>query len=125
MFATILGPYPRPAGLDDEAALDLALADQLDANLGMLADGRSEPDADPLAARGGAPTPAPPPPPPPAASPRDRSRRVSSGRTRPRGHPPGPPPRVSGRRWPLRRRATWSFARSSPPGRRGGRARRT
>src|SRR3990170_2172536 len=50
MFATILGPYPRPAGLDDEAALDLALADQLDANLGMLADGRSEPDADPLAA---------------------------------------------------------------------------
>src|SRR3990170_290928 len=50
MFATILGPYPRPAGLDDEAALDLALADQLDANLGMLADGRPEPDADPLAA---------------------------------------------------------------------------
>jgi hypothetical protein len=50
MFATILGPYPRPDGLDDEAALDLALADQLDADLGMLADGRSAPDADPLAA---------------------------------------------------------------------------
>src|SRR3989304_5392323 len=54
MFATILGPYPRPAGLDDEAALDLALADQLDANLGMLADGRPAPDAGPPAAGGGA-----------------------------------------------------------------------
>jgi hypothetical protein len=51
MFATIIGPYPRPDGLDDEGALDLALADQLDADLGMLADGRWTPDtADPLGA---------------------------------------------------------------------------
>jgi methionine synthase II (cobalamin-independent) len=40
MFATILGPYPHPVGLDAEAALRLALEDQLEADLGLLADGR-------------------------------------------------------------------------------------
>ncbi len=50
MFATIVGPYPRPAGLDDEAALRLALSDQLEAQMGILADGAATPDPDVLAA---------------------------------------------------------------------------
>lgn len=50
MFATIVGPYPRPDGLDDEAALRLALADQLKAELGILADGAPTPDPDALGA---------------------------------------------------------------------------
>lgn len=50
MFATIVGPYPRPVGLDDEAFLRLALTDQLEAGMGILADGAATPDPDPLAA---------------------------------------------------------------------------
>lgn len=50
MFATIVGPYPRPAGLDEEAALRLALGDQLEAEMGILADGATTPDPDALAA---------------------------------------------------------------------------
>jgi hypothetical protein len=50
MFATIVGPYPRSAGLDDEAALCLALTDQLEAHMGILADGAATPDADVLSA---------------------------------------------------------------------------
>lgn len=50
MFATIVGPYPRPDGLDDEAALRLALTDQLEAGMGILADGLADPDPDALAA---------------------------------------------------------------------------
>jgi len=50
MFATIVGPYPRPDGLDDEAALRLALEDQLRAEMGILADGAPTPDPDALAA---------------------------------------------------------------------------
>lgn len=46
MFATIVGPYPRPDGLDDLAALRLALSDQLEAELGILADGAPTPDPD-------------------------------------------------------------------------------
>src|SRR3990172_6813710 len=94
MFATILGPYPRPAGLDDEAALDLALADQLDANLGMLADGRPEPDADPLAAWRVADAPArslPPPPPPPRAPAPGRVRAGAPGPSTAARSPAGPP----------------------------------
>jgi hypothetical protein len=51
MFATILGPYPRPVGVDAEAALRVALEDQLEANVGLLADGRvMAPGADAVAA---------------------------------------------------------------------------
>src|SRR5207342_610195 len=50
MFATIVGPYPRPDGLDDEAALRLAIEDQLLADMGVLADGAATPDPDALAA---------------------------------------------------------------------------
>jgi len=50
MFATIVGPYPRPDGIDDEAALRLALGDQLEAEMGILADGNATPDPDCLAA---------------------------------------------------------------------------
>ncbi|MET1232644.1 MAG: hypothetical protein ABWY52_07315 [Candidatus Limnocylindrales bacterium] len=50
MFATIVGPYPRPDGLDDESVLRLALADQLEAGMGILADGAPTPDADPVGA---------------------------------------------------------------------------
>ncbi len=46
MFATIVGPYPRPHGLDDEAALRLAIEDQLRADMGVLADGAVTPDPD-------------------------------------------------------------------------------
>jgi hypothetical protein len=50
MFATIVGPYPRPAGVDDEAALRLAIEDQLLADMGVLADGAATPDPDAVAA---------------------------------------------------------------------------
>ncbi len=50
MFATIVGPYPRPDGLDDEAALRLAIEDQLLADMGVLADGAATPDPDAVAA---------------------------------------------------------------------------
>ena len=50
MFATIVGPYPRPDGLDDEAALRLAIEDQLLADMGVLADGAAAPDPDAVAA---------------------------------------------------------------------------
>lgn len=50
MFATISGPYPWPAGLADDAFLELALGDQLEADLGMLADGLASPADDPVAA---------------------------------------------------------------------------
>jgi hypothetical protein len=50
MFATIVGPYPRPDGLDDESALRLALGDQLEAGMGILADGATTPDSDAVAA---------------------------------------------------------------------------
>jgi methionine synthase II (cobalamin-independent) len=50
MFATIVGPYPRPSGLDDEGALRLALSDQLKAGLGILADGAPTPNPDSLGA---------------------------------------------------------------------------
>ena len=41
MFATLLGPYPRPvdSALCDAAFLDQTLADQLDSGLGMVTDG--------------------------------------------------------------------------------------
>ena len=50
MFATIVGPYPRPDDLDDEAALRLAIEDQLLAGVGVLADGAVTPDPDAVAA---------------------------------------------------------------------------
>jgi hypothetical protein len=50
MFATIVGPYPHPDGLDDESALRLALADQLEAGMGILADGAATPDSEAVAA---------------------------------------------------------------------------
>jgi len=40
LFSTILGPYPHTADLDADAALRLALEDQLVAEVGLLADGR-------------------------------------------------------------------------------------
>jgi methionine synthase II (cobalamin-independent) len=50
MFATIIGPYPWPDGLDAEAALRLALTDQLEAEMGILADGAATPDPDAVTA---------------------------------------------------------------------------
>src|SRR4051812_28117273 len=38
MFATIAGPYPALPG-EPEAALDIVLADQLDAGLGLVGEG--------------------------------------------------------------------------------------
>ena len=49
MFATILGPYPREAGHSDVEALRVALEDQLDADLGVLADGAATCAEDALA----------------------------------------------------------------------------
>lgn len=49
MFATIVGPYPRPDDLDDEAALRLAIEDQLLADMGVLADGAATPGLDAVA----------------------------------------------------------------------------
>ncbi len=39
MFATLVGPYPRAADASDEAHVRVALADQIDAGLGLLTDG--------------------------------------------------------------------------------------
>jgi len=50
MFATLAGGYPWPAELPADAALEAVVGDQVDAGLGLLADGRVHPATETLVA---------------------------------------------------------------------------